>query len=71
MFPIPRDTREDVLFLRNLMETGGFRAVIDRSYPMEDIRQAYDYVESGAKVGNVVITVAEEAPGHERGVGAE
>jgi NADPH:quinone reductase-like Zn-dependent oxidoreductase len=71
MFPIPRDTREDVLFVGNLMETGEFRAVIDRSYPIEDIRQAYDYVESGVKVGNVVITMSDEAPRTDPGVGAE
>jgi NADPH:quinone reductase-like Zn-dependent oxidoreductase len=60
MFPIPRDRREDVIYLKNLMEAGAFRAVIDRIYPLEDIRAAYEYVESGAKVGNVVIRVADE-----------
>jgi NADPH:quinone reductase-like Zn-dependent oxidoreductase len=60
MFPIPRDTRDDVLFLRDLMETREFRAVIDRSYPIDEIREAYEYVESGAKVGNVVIRVADD-----------
>lgn len=61
MFPIPRDRKEDVDFLRGLMESGEFRAVIDREYPLDDIREAYDYVESGAKIGNVVIRVAHES----------
>lgn len=37
------------------MENGEFRAVIDRTYPMEDIKAAYQYVESGQKTGNVII----------------
>jgi NADPH:quinone reductase-like Zn-dependent oxidoreductase len=61
MFPIPRDTRDDVLLLRDLMETGEFRPVVDRIYPIDEIREAYEYVESGVKVGNVVIRVAEDA----------
>jgi NADPH:quinone reductase-like Zn-dependent oxidoreductase len=59
MFPIPRDRREDIIFLKDLMDAGAFRAVIDRTYPLDDIREAYDYVESGVKVGNVVIRVAD------------
>ena len=40
-----------------LMESGRFRPVIDRSYPLAEIVDAYRYVETGQKIGNVVITV--------------
>jgi NADPH:quinone reductase-like Zn-dependent oxidoreductase len=42
---------------RDLMESGQFRPVLDRSYPLAEIVDAYRYVETGQKVGNVVITV--------------
>jgi NADPH:quinone reductase-like Zn-dependent oxidoreductase len=45
-------------FLKTLMEAGQFRAVIDRKYPLERIADAYRYVETGQKVGIVVIDVA-------------
>jgi NADPH:quinone reductase-like Zn-dependent oxidoreductase len=40
-----------------LLESGQFRPVIDRSYPLAEIVEAYQYVETGQKIGNVVITV--------------
>ena len=43
------------------MEAGQFRAVIDRRYPLDAIGDAYRYVETGQKVGIVVINVAEAA----------
>jgi NADPH:quinone reductase-like Zn-dependent oxidoreductase len=46
-----------VRFLRELLESGEFRPVIDRRYPLERIADAYRYVETGQKIGNVVITV--------------
>ncbi len=61
LFPIPKDTRDDVIFLRGLMETGAFRPVIDRIFSLDEIVVAYRYVESGVKVGNVVIRVADES----------
>ena len=57
LFPIPTITKADVLFLKALAETGRFKPVFDRQYPLEKIVQAYQYVETGQKVGNVVITL--------------
>jgi NADPH:quinone reductase-like Zn-dependent oxidoreductase len=58
VFPVPpRYTKQDVLFLKQLMESGDYRAVIDRSYPLEEVVAATRYVETKQKTGNVVLTV--------------
>jgi NADPH:quinone reductase-like Zn-dependent oxidoreductase len=57
IFPMPRDVRGSLLLIKKLMEQGRFKAVIDRRYPLEQIVEAYRYVEKGQKTGNVVITV--------------
>src|SRR6202023_2346383 len=54
----PRQTKEGVLFLKELIEAGKYRPVIDRQYPLEDVVQATRYVETEQKVGNVVLTVS-------------
>jgi NADPH:quinone reductase-like Zn-dependent oxidoreductase len=56
--PIPRPSRDDVLLLKQLLKGGKYRAVIDRSYPLEDIVEASRYVETQQKTGNVVLTVS-------------
>jgi NADPH:quinone reductase-like Zn-dependent oxidoreductase len=56
--PIPRYTKEEVLFLKEVIEAGHYRAVIDRTYPLEEVVEATTYVETGRKTGNVVLTVA-------------
>jgi NADPH:quinone reductase-like Zn-dependent oxidoreductase len=54
----PRYTKKDVLFLKELIEAGKYRAVIDRCYPLEEVIDATRYVETEQKVGNVVLTVS-------------
>ena len=53
----PRQTKQDVLFLKALIEAGKYRPVIDRRYRLEDVIEATRYVETEQKVGNVVLTV--------------
>jgi NADPH:quinone reductase-like Zn-dependent oxidoreductase len=56
-FPIPKVSKEDIIFFKELIETGRYRAVIDRRYPLEQIVDATKYVETGQKTGNVVVTI--------------
>jgi NADPH:quinone reductase-like Zn-dependent oxidoreductase len=54
---IVRYRREDLLRLRELIESGAYRPVIDRTYPLEDVVEATRYVETGQKTGNVVLSL--------------
>jgi len=57
IFPTPKDIRGSLLFIKTLIDQGKYKSVIDRAYPMEQIIEAFKYVSTGQKIGNVVITV--------------
>jgi len=54
-FPLPRNSHRSVLLMKELIEKGKFKPLLDRSYPLEEIAQAYTYVAQGKKVGNVIL----------------
>lgn len=57
LFPLPTICKDDVMFLKELVVAGKYKPVIDRKYRLEQIVDAYRYVESGQKTGNVLITI--------------
>ena len=56
-FSVPKDIAGELNFIKGLVENGKFKPVIDRKYPLEKIAEAYVYVASGQKIGNVIITM--------------
>jgi len=59
IFAPPRDLKGCLAFIKELAEQGKFKPVIDRIVPLEKIGEAFDYVGSGQKVGNVVVKVTD------------
>ncbi|MGB0867469.1 MAG: NAD(P)-dependent alcohol dehydrogenase [Granulosicoccaceae bacterium] len=57
LFPIPVNTKQDAEYLCNLMERGHYTPLLDRSYRLDDLAEAYRYVETGMKTGNVVVNI--------------
>jgi NADPH:quinone reductase-like Zn-dependent oxidoreductase len=58
LFPLPLTKKEDMIFLRDLAVNGNFKPVIDREFTLDQIVEAYSFVETGQKVGNVLIRMA-------------
>lgn len=59
LFPLPTISKEDLNFLKERVVKGEFKPIIDRYYRLDQIVEAYKYVESGQKTGNVIIKVVE------------
>lgn len=59
LFPMPSITKEDVIFLKALVEREEYKPVIDKHYTLDQITEAYKYVESGQKTGNVILKIVE------------
>lgn len=59
-FPLPINILASLTFVSKLIEQGKFRPLIDRSYSIEQANEAYDYVLTGQKVGNVILKVNQE-----------
>ena len=59
LFPIPSINKQDVIFLKELVEKREYKPVIDKFYRLDQIVEAYKYVESGQKTGNVIIKIVE------------
>jgi NADPH:quinone reductase-like Zn-dependent oxidoreductase len=57
LFPFPGIRKKDVVFLKTLVEEGKYKPVVDRIYPFEQLIDAFRYVETGEKTGNVVIQI--------------
>lgn len=59
LFPLPTISKADVEYLKDLVQQGKFKPVIDRYYTLDQIVEAYRYVESGQKTGNVILKINE------------
>ena len=58
LFTVEQPSREHLRLLTSLIEAGKYRAVIDRTYPLEDVVEATEYVETFQKTGNVVLRIS-------------
>lgn len=57
-FPIPKTRKKEAELIRGLLQDGSFIPLVDKTYPLKNIHIAYEYVESGQKVGNVLIKIS-------------
>lgn len=58
IFPIPKSCRRSILFMAKLLEQEEFKPVIDRTYRLEEVAEAYKFVASGKKTGNVILSLS-------------
>ena len=58
LFPIPTFSQEDLIFLKTQYEKGLFKPLIDRIYEFDQIVEAYTYIETGQKIGNVILRIS-------------
>ena len=59
LFPIPSISQQDALYFKKLAEEGKYKPLIDRSYSLDKIVDAYIYVEGRQKIGNVVVKIVD------------
>ena len=67
LIAVPKYTKANIRFLNELLAAGSYRAVIDRTYPLEDVAEATRYVENEQKTANVVLTVSSQAGESDQG----
>lgn len=60
LFPIPSIEKDIIAFLKDLVEKGQYKPVIDKHYPFDQIKEAFHYVQTGQKTGNVVLKISEK-----------
>lgn len=60
VFPLPLNIMKSMRLIKEMLISGDFKPVVDRYYPFEQIKEAFKYVETGQKTGNVVITMNHE-----------
>lgn len=58
VFPLPINCKRSILFMAKLLENGKFNPVIDRTYSIEKVAEAYEYVMTGEKTGNVILSMS-------------
>ena len=59
LFIPPKDIKGNLMFIKKLIEEGHYRPVIDRTYPLDKIAEAFTYVGTGQKIGNVIIKITD------------
>lgn len=58
IFPLPINCKRSIVLMGKLLESEEFKPVIDRTYSVEEVREAYEYVASGKKTGNVILSLS-------------